>query len=274
MAYSDVGGGGVGFGSAPPNHRIQDFPRTNFPGAAPPPTAAAPPSLPDYGALIQNNPYYLAAQALAAQQLSALKAQTGSNAARALVNLGDASLAKQVSGLDLPGNTGALVDQANQAGTSVLAQLGHAHEQLQKQIPATLAGRGFYRSGETGYELGQENRQYGLKQGSARQQTLDYLNNLYQNYVNAQFGIQQNQLNAYLTAYQQAMASFVPSAPPGAGPVAPPTVSEPVAPAAYDNAVANAPASGGFSYQKSYVHPLGSASGFSYRKSYTHPFGR
>ena len=194
-------------------------PGYTLPGSRPGyPTTPAPPSPPgggggggaglDWQTLLNNNPYYLAAQALAAQQLAALKAQTGSSAARALVNLGDYSLAAKVHGLTLPGGTEALVDQGNKSGTSVLSQLLHAHTLNEQRIPAQLAGRGFYRSGETGYSLGEENRQYGNKGYQARQQTLDYLNNLYDNYVNAQFGIQQNQLGAYFQAYQQAMAQI------------------------------------------------------------------
>jgi hypothetical protein len=187
----------------------------NVPTAAPAPSA---PAAPNWQELLANNPYLLAQQALSAQQLAALKAHAGAAAARALVNLGDASLAGKVGGLDIPGGTGGLVDQANKAGTSVLSQLGYSHNQNQQQIPATLAGRGFYRSGETGYELGQENRQYGLKQESARQQTLDYLNQLYDNYVNSQFGIQQNNLNAYFQAYQQALAQIAAGGVPAGEP--------------------------------------------------------
>jgi len=184
--------------------------------------------MPDWQSLLANNPYYLAAQALAHQQLAALRAQMGASAGRALVNLGDASLAGQVSGLNIPKNTSELVDDANKAGTSVLAQLTHAHGLNEQQIPAELAGRGFYRSGETGYELGNEDRTYGLKQENARQQTLDYLNQLYDNYVNAQFGVQQNVLGAYFQAYSQAMQQIMAGAY-GNGGVAgtPPTAPPP-----------------------------------------------
>ena len=148
------------------------------------------------------------ANALAAKQLAALKAQMGASAGRALVNLGDASLAGQVGNLNIPSNVGGLVDEANKSGTSVLAQLLHAHQGNTQQIPAALAGRGFYRSGQTGYSLGEESRVFGQKQFNARQQTLDYLNGLYNNYLNAQFGIQQSQLSAEMSAYQAALANL------------------------------------------------------------------
>jgi hypothetical protein len=190
--------------------------------AAPPPPYSPPPSYsspaPTYGpgpmpsvdwaSAIASSPYVVAAQALAAQQLAALRSQMGANAARALVNLGDIGLAKQVGDLALPSDTGNLVSQGNKAGTSVLARLGYQHGLNQTAIPAGLAGRGFYRSGETGYALGQESRRYGEQQYSARQSTLDYLNGLYQNYLNSQFGIQQSQISAEFQAYQAALANI------------------------------------------------------------------
>lgn len=164
--------------------------------------------MPDWNAMIANSPYVVAAEALAQQQLAALKSQMGASAARALVNLGDIGLAKQVAGITLPGGTADLVRQANQSGTSVLSQLGYRHGQQQTAIPARLAGAGFYRSGETGYLLGQEARQYGQQQYQARSSTLDYLNNLYNQFLSAQFGIQQGELSARMQAYQSALANL------------------------------------------------------------------
>ena len=170
-----------------------------------------------------SSPYVQAAHAMAQQQLAALQAQLGSGASRALINLGDAGLANQVGDLQLPDNTGQLVKAGNEAGTSILSQLGYHHGQNVESIPAALAGRGFYRSGQTGYSLGQENKQYGQQQYDARSKTLDYLNGLYQNYLNAQFGIQQQELSAQMSAYQQAL-SMIPSMVQAPG-VAPATVA-------------------------------------------------
>jgi len=165
---------------------------------------------PNYADIIANSPYVQAAHAMAAQQMAALQAQLGSGASRALINLGDIGLANQVGDLNLPDETAGLVRAGNEAGTSVLAQLGYHHGQNVQSIPAALAGRGFYRSGETGYSLGQEDKGYGQQQYDARSKTLDYLNGLYQNYLNAQFGIQQQELSAEFSAYQAAL-SQVPS---------------------------------------------------------------
>lgn len=207
--------------------------------SAPTAAAASPPPLPDYNSIIASSPYVVAANALAAQQLSALRAQLGSNAARALINLGDLGIASKVGDLNLPGGTGNLVDQANKAGTSVLSQLGYQHGLNVESIPAALAGRGFYRSGETGVELGRENKSYGNQQYQARQSTLDYLNGLYSNYLNAQFGIQQNTLAAQMQAYQTALANVgayvAPPAPaPAAAAAAPPVWDPQIAPYGLD----------------------------------------
>jgi hypothetical protein len=171
--------------------------------------------MPDWNSLIANSPYVVAAEALAHAQLAALKSQMGASAARALINLGDVGVANQVSGITLPGNTAGLVSEANKAGTSILSQLGYRHGQQQAAIPARLAGAGFYRSGETGYLLGQEARQYGQQQYQARSSTLDYLNNLYNQYLSAQFGIQQGELSARMQAYQSALANISAYLPAG-----------------------------------------------------------
>lgn len=189
---------------------------------------------PNYADIIANSPYVQAAHAMAAQQLAALQAQLGSGASRALINLGDAGLANQVGDLQLPGNTGQLVKAGNEAGTSVLSQLGYHHGQNVESIPAALAGRGFYRSGETGYSLGQEDKGYGQQQYDARSKTLDYLNGLYQNYLNAQFGIQQQELSAEFSAYQAALSQIPSMIQPtgvGGGGPAPSTAAQ--APSAY-----------------------------------------
>jgi hypothetical protein len=159
----------------------------------------------DWASVIANSPYVQQAIALGNEQLAALRSSLGAAAARALINLGDYSLAGQVKGLSIPKNTQALVDQANAAGTSVLAQLQHQHQANQQAIPAALAGRGFYRSGQTGYQLGEETRAFGNQEYTARQRALDYLNQLYQQYLSQQFAIQQSELNAYWQAYQAAL---------------------------------------------------------------------
>src|SRR5262245_15480514 len=102
MAF-EQGTGGVG-GFIPPTQ-----PGPSPPPAPPPAPPSAPgpsyspPSMPNWADVISSSPYVIAAQALAAQQLAALKSQLGANAARALVNLGDYGLAGQVGELNLPG---------------------------------------------------------------------------------------------------------------------------------------------------------------------------
>jgi hypothetical protein len=206
------------------------------------------PPVPDINALIENNPFYLAAKALGAKQRAALDARIGSNVSRALVNLGDYGLASAVKDVNLPAGTEALVDQANKSGTSILARLQRGHEQQQEYIPAALAGRGFFRSGQTGHALGEESRTYGLRQGDSRSQTLDYLNSLYEGYLNSQFGLEQNELNAYLGAYQSALGQL---ANYGGGilfnpqqPTAPPETTRAPNPAAPSTLPATSPVAG------------------------------
>lgn len=225
MPASDGGSGAPAPTSYPGGGSVPDFGAgAGAGGSAGVPTA---PPVPNWGDIIANSPYVIAARALGDQQLAALRAQMGANAARALINLGDKSLVGQFGNLNLPGGTAGLVKAANKAGTSVLAQLGYQHGLNQEGIPAALAGRGFFRSGETGYQLGQESRAYGQRQYSARQSTLDYLNGLYNNFLNAQFGIQQNELGAQFQAYQAALANAAAYVNPGGAPEASPAASNP-----------------------------------------------
>jgi len=203
---------------------------------------------PNYADIIANSPYVQAAHAMAAQQMAALQAQLGSGASRALINLGDIGLANQVGDLNLPDNTASLVKAGNEAGTSVLAQLGYRHGQNVESIPAALAGRGFYRSGETGYSLGQEDKGYGQQQYDARSKTLDYLNGLYQNYLNAQFGIQQQELSAEFAAYQSAL-SQIPSM------IQPVSAPAPTGPAPSSAAVTTTPDGGLSGYNSIFADP-------------------
>jgi hypothetical protein len=189
---------------------------TDVPPPPPPPPGV---EAPDYNQLLANNPYVLQAQAMAAAQMAALRSQIGQSASRALINLGDTGIAKGVDNLFLDKDIEGKVAEANTAGTSVLSQLGHQHDQNVQAIPANLAGRGFYRSGQLGYGLGEEGRSYGLQQEKVRSQTLDYLDQLANQYLTGQFQAQQAENSALMQAYNQAqsMMAYYANAAQGTG---------------------------------------------------------
>lgn len=59
----------------------------------------------------------------------------------------------------LGGDIRALAQKNTAEGTSVKARLDQANAKQQRLIPANLAGRGLLRSGQTGYDLGQQQMQ-------------------------------------------------------------------------------------------------------------------
>lgn len=104
------------------------------------------------------------------QQLEALlKAQSASDAAtrkaninRAIIDYGalpdfSASPFQSQFMSDIDPITGQLAAANTQSGVSQLARLNRAHETNQLRIPDTMAARGILFSGETGYQLGEEN---------------------------------------------------------------------------------------------------------------------
>ena len=73
-------------------------------------------------------------------------------------SLGVSDAAKSVLG-GLGGNIRDLAAKNTAEGTSVKARLDQKNAIAQRQIPASLAGRGLLRSGQTGYDLGQQQMQ-------------------------------------------------------------------------------------------------------------------
>lgn len=168
------------FGATP----IGDY---GFPGSG---SINTPGFIPDYKSLIANDANLLQTQKdLAAQGLTDL---TGRNNAfnRAIVGFGavpDFNQAQKTLGLnlgDVLGPDTAQLAQGNEFSTQ--ANLGHAHIQAVQNIRKALASRGLLRSGETGYQLGEENRQYGQAQYDSTQKLLDYLAGAQQAYAEAE----------------------------------------------------------------------------------------
>lgn len=171
------GGGGGTQGARTPGHiRIPGF-------------------TPDYQSLIQQDPYF-------AQVRDALSAQSASDAAQRDKQLGQAF----INFGEAPAGYESLVgDAAANNPFSALAQLQRAYEQNTRNTKNQLASRGILQSGETGYQLGNENRDYLQNQYEARQQLLDFLNG-----VEAAFASnEQNRSNELIQAGQQAYQNQV-----------------------------------------------------------------
>lgn len=188
-----------------------------------------PASTPDWKALMNSDPGLL--QAEADLGASGISNAADRNAAfqrniidyGQLPDLNSAALALGLSQSDLQGilgdKTGQLAQENTQAGTSILARLNADNQKTIQSIKNTLAARGLYRSGETGYQLGQQNQNYTNSQYGANKSLLESLANAQGQYVNSeqqrQIALAQAASDAANRAYQNYQGS--PGTPATAG---------------------------------------------------------
>lgn len=115
-----------------------------------------------------------------------------------LIAYGDPSLAGQY------GADAAAISANTQAGNSELAQLQRAHGLAQQAIINRLAARGIINSGETGYQTGQENQNYGHNIYSAQQRLLSDILGYRQSELTQEQALRDN----VAQALQQAWANY------------------------------------------------------------------
>jgi hypothetical protein len=82
--------------------------------------------------------------------------------------------------------TQALAQKNTEAGLSTEARLSKAHTDAMRAIKNSLAARGALRSGEAGYQLGNEQQAYTQAEYDSKQQLLDYLSSYQQGYLQAE----------------------------------------------------------------------------------------
>jgi hypothetical protein len=135
-----------------------------------------------YMDILRNDPIYSQTLAdLSAQGISD-RSQADTLAQRALVQFGevpaleglDARLAgpefARISGVAKP-----LAEANTQSGMSIVARMEKLRKDNVRAIKNALASRGALRSGEAGYQLGEEQQRYSTAQYDARQQLVDLL---------------------------------------------------------------------------------------------------
>jgi hypothetical protein len=172
---------------------------------------------PDWAGLISGDAGLLDAKnALAAGGVSDL---AGRNAAieNAYIQFGSnidfATLAKQLgmSEADVQNALGPdaqrLAQNNTDAGLSTQARLGQANTNAINAIRANLNRRGLLNSGETGYELDQQNLGYRQAQSDATQKLLGYLQQYQQGYLSAQQQRDQSLASAYSDAANRQYAN-------------------------------------------------------------------
>ena len=176
-----LGGGGPGWPI--PKQLTPAIPGSTVPAAtAERPTLPTPPTSTDpYGQALATDPGY---QQFIVNQKGERQADLsgfGTDAARAFIQFGemptfsaaDMALFKDLPQLDA--GTGQLAQANTDAGLSTLARLKQAFQDAVRNDTNQLGGRGIYRSGETGFQLGREQTAYARSQYDARQALLDFL---------------------------------------------------------------------------------------------------
>ena len=120
---------------------------------------------------------------------------------QAIIRFGDPALAS-LAGFGLDPQAAAFAQQNYISGNAALARLDKAHQLRQKAVIDRLAAHGILGSGDLGYLSGEEGSLYGNQVYDARNQLLDYLSNLYNNYLTSKAQIRQAQQQAASAAYQ------------------------------------------------------------------------
>lgn len=156
------------------------------------------PYIPDYASLIKADPTLIQNEAdLRASDIANLS-QRNAAFQRDVIGYGklpDLADASKQLGIDqgslasvLDPATGKLAEENTTAGTSTLARLNADNTKAIIGLRNALAARGIYNSGETGYQLGQQNQAYTNSQFDAAARLLDAM---------------AGQQGSYLSAYQQ-----------------------------------------------------------------------
>jgi hypothetical protein len=144
----------------------------------------------NYGAyrdIIQSDPFYrqtladLGAQGFADDASARAAAQSG------LIRFGEvpANLEPSQAGW-VDDTTRRLAEQNTAAGLSTTARLAKQQRDAVRAIRNVLAARGGLRSGELGYQLGEEQQRFATANYDARTQLMDYLAGINQGIVRAQ----------------------------------------------------------------------------------------
>lgn len=130
-----------------------------------------------------------------------ITSQLASLVAQRIANYGDPSIAA-MAGFGLDPQSAAFAKQNYLSGNAELARIDTAHKQNLQRVINTLAGHGLVFSGDTGYQTGLEDRNYGNTVYDAQQKALSDVLGLIQNSESQKQQLENNLTNAYEQAYQ------------------------------------------------------------------------
>ena len=177
---------------------------------------------PDWASLIQNDPGFLQDQSTLSASGIANASQRDALMQTALVNFGgnvDMNAVAKTLGVDPsslsnldPATVQALAHQNDVAGTSTQSRLDAANTLATRGIKNALNARGLLNSGETGYQLGQQQQSYTQAQYDARQKLTDYMTQYQQGYLTGQQQLNQSLSTAASSAADRQYANNTGSA--------------------------------------------------------------
>jgi hypothetical protein len=101
-----------------------------------------------------------------------------------------------------------LAQSLTNSGVSTKAQLEYAQKKAIQGISNALASRNMLRSGDTGYNVGQQNLAYTQNQYNARKTLLDYLAGIQSGYAAAERQRQSDLRSAWTDAYGRALEKW------------------------------------------------------------------
>jgi hypothetical protein len=149
---------------------------------------------------------------------SAEKGQRNASMQRSMAEFGEIpDLSASLSALGLTSSdmagivtpeTQTLAQSLTNSGVSTKAQLEYAQKKALQGISNALASRNMLRSGDTGYNVGQQNLAYTQNQYNARKQLLDYLAGIQSGYAAAERSRQSDLRSAWTDAYGRALEKW------------------------------------------------------------------
>lgn len=182
-AYADAAGG------------AQDPPSITFPSA---PAASPSPAVPTQ---YDTDPQVMINKLLEQLGIGSIDADLKAQRERAIIGWGDPSLAA-MAGFGIDPQAGVFAQQNYLSGNAALAKLNKQHDLNAKGIVNRLAARGLLRSGDLGYQTGEENQAYASNQYEGRQKILDYLTQVSQQAQDRRNALRQSVIQSVMAAYQ------------------------------------------------------------------------
>lgn len=192
-AGASPGGGGVVGMYDPPTNPTPGGGGTT--PAPPAPPAAAPPAQYD------TDPQVMINKLLEQLGIGTIDADLKAQRERAIIGWGDPALA-EMAGFGIDPQAGVFAQQNYLSGNAGLAKINKQHDLNSRGIVNKLAGRGLLRSGDLGYQTGEENQAYASNQYEGRQKILEYLTQISQQAQDRRNALRQSVIQSVMAAYQ------------------------------------------------------------------------